>query len=107
MVTREFSGTLTETKSDFDFDAEKGASILFAFSLPVRQKALRLMAEREWDVSSLADALGISHASMSQHLSIFRRLKIVTTRRDRQWIYYSAPSNEVRVMIELIDFLER
>ncbi len=98
---------MTTTENDLNFNVDEAASLLLALSLPVRLKALRLMAEREWDVKSLADALGATQSSMSQHLSLFRRLRIVTTRKDRQWIYYSAPSRDVQIMLDLIDTLER
>lgn len=49
----------------------------------------------------LVDALDISQSSLSSHLQICRQVKMVTTRKESRWIYYSL-STRYRPLIEKI-----
>ena len=58
-------------------------------SQPARIRILLGLGTREACVCHLETALGMSQASISQHLMILRKSKLVTARRDGRHIYYS------------------
>jgi DNA-binding transcriptional ArsR family regulator len=58
-------------------------------SQPARIQILLALGEREACVCHLETALGMSQASISQHLMFLRKNKLVGTRRDGRHIYYT------------------
>ena len=62
------------------------------------------LAEGEKSVGELEDVVGLSQSALSQHLTVLRRQRIVTTRRAAQSIFYSLASKEAHtVMLTLHD----
>jgi len=100
-LTRLVSSRGTMTK--FTFDTEQASSLLDLMAHSARLTVLQLISEREWDVTSLAQTVGLSQSALSQHLKKLRDGKIVTTRRDRQTVYYSAKSDAVEKMLAALD----
>ena len=50
-------------------------------------------------VCDLAQILGVTQSAVSQHLSKFRAHRLVTSRRDRQTLFYSlAKTDEVKLL---------
>jgi DNA-binding transcriptional ArsR family regulator len=50
-------------------------------------------------VCDLAEIIGVSQSAVSQHLAKFRALRLVTSRRDGQTLFYSlAKSDEVKLL---------
>jgi DNA-binding transcriptional ArsR family regulator len=47
-----------------------------------RLEIIQLLNNRELPVNEMVEMLGIRQANLSQHLSLLREAKIVTTRRD-------------------------
>jgi len=64
------------------------ASFCGIFSSDIRLRIMWLLAEGEKTVTELANALNITVANVSQHLSIMRRLGVVASRREGRAIYY-------------------
>jgi ArsR family transcriptional regulator len=64
------------------------ASFCSIFSSDIRLRIMWLLAEGEKTVTELANALNITVANVSQHLSIMRRLGVVASRREGRAIYY-------------------
>jgi ArsR family transcriptional regulator len=64
------------------------ASFCGIFSSDIRLRIMWLLAEGEKTVTELANALNITVANVSQHLSIMRRLGAVASRREGRAIYY-------------------
>ncbi|WP_395689204.1 ArsR/SmtB family transcription factor, partial [Aestuariivirga sp.] len=56
----------------------------------------------EKSVGELAEIVQLSPAALSQHLGKMRALRLVSTRRDGQTIYYSLASTEVKTMLETL-----
>lgn len=54
-------------------------------------------------VNKIADRVALSQSALSQHLAKLRATGLVETRRDRQMIYYSCKSNEVREVLQTLD----
>jgi ArsR family transcriptional regulator len=60
-----------------------------------RLELLEQLAQGERSVEVLADRTGLSIANASQHLQHMRRAGLVTTRRDRKFIYYRLTDDAV------------
>lgn len=82
------------------FDNE--ASFLSAMGNAKRLHMLHLLAEGEMSVTVLADEVGLSQSSTSQHLAILREQELVQTRRAAQTIYYSLQSGAARAMLDAL-----
>ncbi|EJZ18775.1 metalloregulator ArsR/SmtB family transcription factor (plasmid) [Rhizobium sp. Pop5] len=91
------SSAASETNA---FDNE--ANFLSAMGNAKRLHILRLLAQGELSVTVLADEVGLSQSSTSQHLSILREQELVRTRRAAQTIYYSLHSGAVRTMLDTL-----
>lgn len=61
------------------------------------------LLEGELSVGAIAKKVGLSQSALSQHLAKLRSTGLVTTRRDRQTIYYSCNSEAVRGLFEALD----
>lgn len=86
----------------FVFDLKIAADALAALANRNRLNLIKLVAENEVDVGTLAKKVNVSQSAVSQHLSKLRKLKLVHTRRDRQTIYYSA-SDEAKRLVKAIN----
>lgn len=60
-----------------------------ALSDETRFKIAVLLSGGELCVCNIEEALGLSQAKVSRHLSVLRNAKVVGCRRQGQWIYYS------------------
>ena len=60
---------------------------------------IQLLSEKSYPVGQLETILGISQSSLSQHLAILRKNKIVKTKRSAQTIFYKLANNDVMPMI--------
>lgn len=56
----------------------------------------------EKTVQELEELVGIRQSALSQHLAILRREKLVMTRRQAQFIYYSLSSEETSAVIKTL-----
>ncbi len=75
--------------------AAKACGLLKAMANEDRRLILCQLSEGEHNVGQLLSLVGIQHPMLSQHQGILRGEGLVTTRRDRKFIYYSLGSNEV------------
>ncbi|GAA4411148.1 ArsR/SmtB family transcription factor [Actinokineospora soli] len=66
---------------------------------PTRLRMLWLLCGQEYDVSTLADAVGIARPAVSQHLAKLRLTGLVTLRRDGRRSVYRARGGHVRRML--------
>ena len=66
----------------------RNAQIYQAMANATRLHILNYIRNREATVTELTKILGIKKANVSQHLSILRNLRLVTTRRDGLNVYY-------------------
>jgi ArsR family transcriptional regulator, lead/cadmium/zinc/bismuth-responsive transcriptional repressor len=64
------------------------AELFRSFSDTSRVRILSVLTEREENVGSLADLVGISESAISHHLRSLRQMGLVHTRRDGKEIYY-------------------
>jgi ArsR family transcriptional regulator, virulence genes transcriptional regulator len=68
--------------------AERQAMLCKVFSNAQRVLILWFLAEKEKTVSEIAEAIGASLPSTSQHLRLMELNHILESRRERQNIYY-------------------
>ena len=87
-------------RGDLDFD--KAAVLLDALSHPARLKTLMLTSEREWDVTSLAAAVGLTQSALSQHLRKLRDAGLVDVRRDSQAKFYRCSHPGVAILLATV-----
>ena len=88
--------------SSLEAKAEEVAATLTAMANPRRLIVLCALLQGERCVGDLADLVALSPAALSQHLGKMRALRLVSTRRDGQTIYYSLASAEVRAVLETL-----
>jgi DNA-binding transcriptional ArsR family regulator len=79
------------------------AKLLALLANEKRLMIASFILREELSVGDLADKVGLSQSSLSQHLAKFREAKVVTTRRDAQTIYYSISHHGVRRILETVD----
>ena len=82
---------MTNPKPSSSLDEHTAAHVaeLFrSFSDTSRVIILSVLTEREVNVGSLADLVGISELAISHHLRSLRQLGLVQTRRDGKEIFY-------------------
>ncbi|MBN2404545.1 MAG: winged helix-turn-helix transcriptional regulator [Coriobacteriia bacterium] len=67
-----------------------------------RQRILGALRDKELTVSQLVEAVGMSQANTSQHLSILRSKGVVTSRREGAHIYYAIGNPKIIQAFDLI-----
>jgi len=83
--------------------ADEASVFLAAFSNGKRIQIICELLESELPVGVIAQKVGLSQSALSQHLSRLRGLRLVNTRRDKQTIYYSCSSDQVRRLFGTLD----
>ena len=91
-----------EPPIDDDRVYELQVRICKAFANPNRLRMLDLLAAREYPVSELQQALGITVPNVSQHLAILKGAGIVKTRRAGKQIFCALAIPEVKTACSLI-----
>jgi rhodanese-related sulfurtransferase/predicted transcriptional regulator len=81
------------------------ARIGHALSHPKRLELLDLLAQREGSVEDLAEQLGLSVASASQHLQVLKSAKLVEVRRAGTYAFYRLANREVYGLVESLQML--
>ena len=79
--------------------ASEVATLLGTMASPVRLLILCSLVDGEKPVHELVANSGITQGAVSQHLAKMRNLKLVSTRREGQTIYYTLASNEVKMLL--------
>jgi len=54
-----------------------------------RVRALMALRERELCVCQIIDFLGLAPSTVSKHMSILKNARLVESRKDGRWVYYS------------------
>jgi DNA-binding transcriptional ArsR family regulator len=90
------------TINPFEAKAEEVSATLAAMANPKRLLVMCTLLAGEKSVGDLAEIVRLSPAALSQHLGKMRALRLVSTRRDGQTIYYSLASTEVQAVLETL-----
>jgi ArsR family transcriptional regulator, virulence genes transcriptional regulator len=76
------------------------AAVLRALANPSRLLILcKLVEYREANVTSLAEAVGLSQSALSQHLAKMREEGLVTYRRESQTLWYRIADARVETLL--------
>jgi ArsR family transcriptional regulator, virulence genes transcriptional regulator len=78
--------------------------ILRALAHPLRLQIIRVIHDKEGsaNVGEIFAALEIEQSIASQHLRVLRQAALVTTRRDRKFIYYSLDYDRIARTVKAI-----
>ncbi|MCA3574434.1 MAG: helix-turn-helix transcriptional regulator [Aestuariivirga sp.] len=91
-----------KTLKALEAKADEVAATLTAMANPKRLLVMCTLLGGEKSVGELAEIVNLTPTALSQHLGKMRALRLVSTRRDGQTIYYSLASTEVREMLETL-----
>ena len=84
------------------------AEFLRALAHPRRIQILEELRSDECDVASLANATGLAHSSVSQHLMVLRAHRVVAERREgRRVVYRLRLVDLAEWLVQGMDFLPR
>lgn len=90
------------SQEQLELRSEEASSLLKLMSNRVRLLVLCRLFDQEVTVGELQRSLGISQSALSQHLSLLRSAKLVSTRRDGVEIYYSISDSRVAILLEAL-----
>ena len=76
------------------------ADLYKVFGDTTRVKILFALFESEMCVCAIAELLGMTQSAISHQLSILRRNKLVSTRREGKTIYYSLADGHVATILD-------
>lgn len=93
---------LDEAIHPLEAKAEEVSATLAAMANPKRLLVMCTLLSGEKSVGDLAEIVNLTPAALSQHLGKMRALRLVSTRRDGQTIYYSLASTEVQAVLETL-----
>ncbi|MEV8637281.1 metalloregulator ArsR/SmtB family transcription factor [Streptosporangium sp. NPDC051023] len=93
------SGASLPQQQPSDAQVETAAEAFRMLSDTTRLRLMWLLSEGEYDVTSLAGAIGVARPSVSQHLAKLRLAGLVRTRRDGRRVLYRARDAHVRGLI--------
>ncbi|MEU0520680.1 metalloregulator ArsR/SmtB family transcription factor [Streptosporangium sp. NPDC006007] len=78
---------------------DKAVDAFRMLSDATRLRLMWLLSSGEYDVGSLAEAVGVARPSVSQHLAKLRLTGLVRTRREGRRVLYRARDAHVRALI--------
>ncbi|MCI2419770.1 metalloregulator ArsR/SmtB family transcription factor [Saccharopolyspora sp. K220] len=82
-----------------DDHVEAAATAFRMLSDPTRVRLLWLLCGAEYDVTSLADRIGVARPAVSQHLAKLRLAGLVSLRREGRRAVYRAKGGHVRRLL--------
>jgi DNA-binding transcriptional ArsR family regulator len=93
------SGAAPSQEQPTSAQVEAAVEAFRMLSDATRLRLMWLLSAAEYDVGSLAAAIGVARPSVSQHLAKLRLAGLVRTRRDGRRVVYRARDAHVRAVI--------
>jgi len=84
-------------------NSERVSGLLTAMANEKRLQILCELSDQELSVGMLAERVDLSQSALSQHLAKLRAMKLVSTRRDAQTIYYSVTSPMIAPVLTTLE----
>jgi ArsR family transcriptional regulator len=81
---------------------DRASRVIRVIGHPMRLRLLELLETRERNVTELVLAVGVSQATVSQHLRILRAEGVVGDRRDGPRVYYTITEPKVSRILDCI-----
>lgn len=78
------------------------ANLLKAVAHPVRLCLVKNMLDGEKNVTYFVNCLDASQANISQHLAVLRAADVVSTRKEKNEVFYSIKDSSIRGIVELL-----
>lgn len=82
-----------------DHDVNNVAGLLKTMAHPLRLKILCLLQDREMTVGELREEVKTTNANVSQHLTILRNKKIISFRKDANFIFNKIADQRIIVLM--------
>lgn len=82
--------------------ADRASDLLKSLSNRHRLLILCRLTDGEHSVGELAEFLGIRDSTVSQHLALLRRDRIISGRRDGQTVWYRIESEPARAIVSTL-----
>ena len=76
------------------------AELFRAFSDTSRVRILSALVEKEVNISTLAELVGISESAISHHMRGLRQMRIVRARRDGKEVHYSVDDPHIIALFQ-------
>jgi DNA-binding transcriptional ArsR family regulator len=83
----------------FTAAAPEISELIKSLASPVRLRILCALTRQEVSVGALAEALGLSMPTISQHLALLRKDRFVSGRRANQTIFYALTDTRIGKII--------
>ncbi|GAA5661654.1 MULTISPECIES: sulfite-sensing transcriptional repressor BigR [Brucella] len=90
------------TRAQMEGRATEVAELLKTLSHPARLMLACTLAEGEYSVGELEEALGIHQPTLSQQLGVLREAGVVETRREAKQIFYRLTEARAAQLIEAL-----
>ncbi len=87
---------------DIDNTATAATDLLKALASPNRIRILCHLVDGEKSVGRIALAIGVREATVSQHLSLLRRDRVVSCRRSGQTVFYTLVNPTARRLLDVL-----
>ncbi len=71
------------------------------FGDPTRLKILSALLECEMCVGTITDILEMSQSSVSHQLRVLKNARLIKSRKEGKWVYYSINDNHVKTIYEM------
>jgi DNA-binding transcriptional ArsR family regulator len=86
-------------RSDATYD--ELASLFGTLADRTRAKIVHALLRQELCTCDLAAVVGISESGVSQHLRVLRSLRLVKSRRDGKFVFYSLDDAHIALLVQL------
>lgn len=90
------------TRAEMEGRATEVAELLRTLSHPARLMLACTLAEGEYSVGELEEALGIHQPTLSQQLGVLREAGVVETRREAKQIFYRLTEARAAQLIDAL-----
>ena len=89
------------TTTDIDMTtAAQLAELFSALGDTSRVRIIALLAEAEMSVGEIADGVGLTHSAVSHQLRHLRQMRLVSTRKDGRYVYYTLDDDHIRDLFQ-------
>jgi ArsR family transcriptional regulator len=81
---------------------ERQVQICKAFANSTRLHILELLGKHDWSAQELQQALGVSKANLSQHMTVLKTAGVIVRHRQGKEVQFSLAMPEVKTACQLI-----
>jgi DNA-binding transcriptional ArsR family regulator len=83
-----------------ELTAAQLAELFSALGDTSRVRIIALLAAAEMSVGELAEQVGLTHSAVSHQLRHLRQMRLVRTRRDGRYVYYTLDDEHIRDLFQ-------